>query len=56
MTDPEYRPTVWAAGEVGQETVHISAAKLQSGGYAVWMGMFAPVSRMRAAVGFRLGI
>ncbi len=56
MTDPEYRPTVWAGGKVRQEAVHISAAKLQSGGYAVWMGMYAPVSGMRAAVGFRLGI
>ena len=41
---------MWAAGEVVQEEVHISAAKLQSGSYAVWMGMYAPVTQMRAAV------
>ena len=41
---------VWSAGEVGQETVHISAAKLQAGSYAVWMGMYALVTQMRAAV------
>ena len=43
-------PTVWAAGEVVQEQVQISAAKLQLGSYAVWMGMYAPVTQMRAAV------
>ena len=41
---------VWAAGEVVQEQVQISAAKLQPGSYAVWMGMYAPVTQMRAAV------
>jgi len=50
ITDHEYPPTVWAAGEAVQETVHISAAKLQAGSYAVWMGMYAPVNQMRAAV------
>ena len=39
---------VWAAGEAVQEQVQISAAKLQSGSYAVWMGMYAPVTQMRA--------
>ncbi len=48
ITDREYPPPVWSAGEVGQETVHISAAKLQAGSYAVWMGMYAPVIEMRA--------
>ena len=43
-------PTVWAAGEVVQEQVQISAAKLQAGSSAVWMGMDAPVNQMRAAV------
>jgi len=50
ITDREYPPAVWAAGEVVQEYVQISAAKLQPGGYAVWMGMYAPVNQMRAAV------
>ena len=49
-TDHEYPPTVWAAGEVVQEQVQISAAKLQAGSYAVWMGMCAPVTQMRAGV------
>ena len=44
ITDHEYLPTVWAAGEVVQEQVQISAAKLQPGSYAVWMGMYAPVT------------
>ena len=33
-----------------QEQVQGSAAKLQEGGYAVWMGMYAPVTQMRAGV------
>ena len=43
-------PSVWAVGEVLQEQVQISAAKLQAGSYAVWMGMYAPVTQTRAAV------
>ncbi len=43
-------PTVWAAGEVVQEQVQISAVKLQAGSCAVCMGMYAPVTKRRAAV------
>ncbi len=50
ITDHEYPPTVWSAGEVVQEQVQISVAKLQAGSYAVWMGMYAPVTQMRAAI------
>ena len=50
ITEHVYGPTVWTAGEAVQEQVQISAAKLQSGSYAVWMGMYAPVNQMRAAV------
>ncbi len=35
---------------VGFIRYQISAAKLQAGGYAVWMGMCAPVTQTRAAV------
>ena len=41
---------MWAYGGVVQEQVQISAARLQPGSYAVWMGMYAPVSQKRAAV------
>ena len=50
ITDHEYPPTVWAAGEAVQEQAQMSAAKLQAGSYAVWMGMYAPVIEMRAVV------
>ncbi len=50
ITAHEYPPTRWAVGEVVQETAQISAAKLQPDSYAVWMGMYAPVTKMRAAV------
>ena len=48
ITDHEYPPTVWAAGEAVQEQAQMSAAKLQAGSYAVWMVMYAPVIEMRA--------
>ena len=41
---------MWAVGEVVQEHVQICGAKLQPGSYAVWMGMYAPVTQMRAVV------
>ncbi len=50
ITSHECPPTVWVAGGVVQEHVQISAAKLQPGSYAVWIGMYASVTRMRAAV------
>jgi len=50
ITAHEYPPTVWAVGEVVQETVHISTAQLQPGSYAVWMEMCARVTQMHAAV------
>ena len=56
ITDHEYPPTVWAVGGVVQETVQISAAKLQPGSNAVWMGMYAPVTQMRAVVEARLRV
>ena len=40
----EYPPTVWAAGEVVQEQVLISAVNLKSGSYAVWVGMCWPLA------------
>ncbi len=50
ITEHAYPLMVRAAGEVGQETVQLSAAKLQAGGNGVCMGMYAPVTQMRARV------
>ena len=50
ITDREYPPMVWSHGEVVVDTVQICAAKLQAGSYAVWMGMYAPLTQMRAVV------
>ena len=50
ITDREYPAPVWSAGEAVQEQVQITAAKLQAGSYAVWMGMYAPVIEMRGGV------
>ncbi len=46
---------MWAAGDVVQEHVQISAIKLQSGSYAVWLAIYAPLPQMRAAVEATLG-
>ena len=50
ITDREYPPMVWTAGEAVQEQAQMSAAKLQPGCNAVWMGMYALVTQMRAGV------
>ena len=50
ITDHEYPPMVGAAGEVVQEHVQTCAEKRQPGSYAVWIGMYPPVTQMRAAV------
>ena len=41
---------MWAAGEVGQEHVQFSAAKLQVGTYSAWMGRCALVIQICASV------
>ncbi len=41
---------VWAARELAQEYVQVSAAKLQLVGYVGWMGRYAPVTQMCAGV------
>ncbi len=41
---------MWAAGELVQQQVQMSAAKLQAGSNAVCMGMYVPVTQMRARV------
>ena len=48
ITEHAYPLMVRAAGEVVQEQVQISGAKLQLGSNAVCMGMYAPVIEMRA--------
>ena len=56
IPEVEFNQTVWAAGRVVQEHVQFSAAKLQAGSYAVRMGMYAPVTQMRAAIKARPGV
>ena len=58
ITDHEYPPTEWAVGEVVQEQVQISAAKLQPGSYAVWMVNVRagkPEARCRRSWAWRCG-
>ena len=50
ITDHAYPPPVWSPGEVVVDHVQISAANLAAGSYAVWMGMYLPLTEARAAV------
>ena len=50
ITAHAYPPTVWSAGEVVEDHVQISAANLQAGRYAVWMGLYSPATLERVAV------
>ena len=50
ITAHAYPPPVWSSGEVVVDYVQISAANLPAGSYAVWMGMYSPLTQVRATV------
>ena len=50
ITAHAYPPPVWSPGEVVVDHVQISAANLIAGSYAVWMGMYSPLTQVRATV------
>ncbi len=50
ITPHAYPLTVWSADEVVEDQVQISAANLQAGRYAVWMGLYSPATQVRVAV------
>ena len=50
MSDHAYPPPVWSPGEVVVDYVQISAVNLAAGSYAVWMGMYSPMTQVRATV------
>ena len=49
ITGHAHPPPVWSPGEV-VDHVQISAANLAAGSYAVWMGMYSPLTQVRATV------
>ena len=50
ITEHAYPPTVWSPGEVVVDSVQISAANLQAGRYAVWMGLYSAATQIRVSV------
>ena len=50
ITAHAYPPPVWSSGEVVVDYVQISAANLPAGSYAVWMGMYSPLTQVRANI------
>ena len=50
ITAHAYPPSVWSPGVVVVDYVKISAANLLAGSYAVWMGMYSPLTQVRATV------
>ncbi|GBL37868.1 hypothetical protein EMGBD1_15550 [Anaerolineaceae bacterium] len=56
ITGHAYPPTVWSAGEVVVDSVQLSAANLQAGRYAVWMGLYSPLTQIRVAVEAGVGV
>lgn len=56
ITGHAYPPTVWSAGEVVVDSVQLSAANLQAGRYAVWMGLYSPLTQNRVAVEAGVGV
>ena len=55
ITGHAHPPPVWSPGEV-VDHVQISAANLASGSYAVWMGMYSPLTQVRATVAAETGV
>lgn len=43
-------PAVWCIGAVVVDTVQLSAASLQAGGYPVLMGLYSPATQIRGSV------
>ena len=56
ITEHAYPPTVWSPGEVVVDSVQISAANLQAGRYAVWMGLYSPATQIRVSVEAGTGV
>ena len=49
ITVHAHPPPVWSPGEV-VDHVQISAANMAAVSYAVWMGMYSPLTQVRATV------
>ena len=47
---------MWSTGEVVVNRVQISAANLHAGSYAVWMGMYSPLTQVRTTVAAETGV
>ncbi len=56
ITAQAYPPTVWSVGEVVEDQMQISAANLAAGRYAVWMGMYSPLTQVRTTVAAETGV
>ena len=56
ITAHAYPPSVWSPGEVVVDYVQISAANMAAGSYAVWMGMYSPLTQVRATVEAETGV
>ena len=56
ITAHAYPPPVWSPGEVVVNYPQISAANLAAGSYAVWMGMYSPLTHVRATVAAETGV
>ena len=48
ITAHAYPAPVWYPGEVVVDRAQISAANLPAGSYEVWMGMYSPLTEVRA--------
>ena len=56
ITGHAYPPMVWSAGEVVVDSVQLSAANLQAGRYAGWMGLYSLLTQIRVAVEAGAGV
>ena len=47
---------MWSPGEVAVDRLQISTANLHAGSYAVRMGMYSPLTQVRATVEAEMGV
>jgi hypothetical protein len=50
LTGGAYPPTIWDRGELVEEQIEVAPAALAAGKYAVWMGLYSPLTFERLAI------
>lgn len=50
ITDGAYPPLLWDGGELIEEQIEVAAADVQPGAYALWLGLYSPLTFERLPI------